>query len=47
MGNHIKGESRIQATFLPPMLDDWLTETHPARVIDEFSRYKEFISQNG
>lgn len=33
---HITGESRKQATLLPPILDDYVASDHPVRVIDAF-----------
>lgn len=33
---HIEGDSRYQATFLPPTLDDYVSDDHPVRVIDAF-----------
>ncbi|MGB5398555.1 MAG: IS1182 family transposase [Gammaproteobacteria bacterium] len=33
---HITGESRQQATLLPPSLDDYVASDHPVRVIDAF-----------
>jgi len=33
---HITGESREQATMLPPTLDDYVATDHPVRVIDAF-----------
>ena len=33
---HITGESRDQATLLPPTLDDYVAADHPVRVIDAF-----------
>jgi len=36
MGNYIEGKSRKQLFLLPPNLDDWVPEEHPARAIDRF-----------
>jgi transposase len=33
---HISGTNKKQYSMLPPVLDDWISEGHPARVIDEF-----------
>lgn len=32
----IEGEARIQATLFPELLDDYITEENPVRVIDVF-----------
>jgi len=36
MKRFIEGESRTQATLLPEVLDDYITDTNPVRVIDVF-----------
>ena len=36
MSHHIKGQSRTQTTLLPEVLDDFVTEDNPVRVIDVF-----------
>ena len=36
MSNHIKGQSRTQVTLLPEVLDDFVAEDNPVRVIDVF-----------
>lgn len=36
MSNHIKGQSRTQATLFPEVLDDFIAEDNPVRVIDVF-----------
>ena len=36
MTHHIKGQGRHQVTLLPEVLDDFVTEDNPARVIDVF-----------
>lgn len=36
MTHHIKGQGRHQVTLLPDVLDDFVTEDNPARVIDVF-----------
>ena len=33
---HITGKSRQQATLLPAILEDYVDEDHPVRVIDAF-----------
>lgn len=33
---YIQGDDRYQATLLPPILDDYITESNPVRVIDAF-----------
>jgi len=33
---HIKGTDRDQYSMLPPVLDDWIPEEHPARIIEMF-----------
>jgi transposase len=34
--NHIDSNSRKQAMLFPPILDEWLPNNHPARIIDLF-----------
>lgn len=36
MSGFIEGEARTQATLLPEILDDYITEDNAARVIDVF-----------
>lgn len=36
MTQHIKGQGRHQVTLLPEVLDDFVTEDNPVRVIDVF-----------
>ena len=36
MAHHIKGQGRHQVTLLPEVLDDFVTEDNPAKVIDVF-----------
>lgn len=36
MTHHIKGQGRHQVTLLPDVLDDFITEDNPVRVIDIF-----------
>lgn len=36
MTHHIKGQGRHQVTLLPEVLDDFVTEDNPVRVIDVF-----------
>jgi transposase len=36
MSHHIKGQSRTQATLFPEVLDDFVTDENPVRVIDAF-----------
>ena len=36
MPNHIKGQSRTQATLFPEVLDDFIAEDNSVRVIDVF-----------
>jgi transposase len=36
MAQHILGQSRTQTTLLPEMLDDFVTEDNPVRVVDVF-----------
>lgn len=36
MSHHIQGQSRTQTTLLPEVLDDFVTEDNPVRVIDVF-----------
>ncbi len=36
MSHHIKGESRVQATLFPEVLDDFVSSDNPVRVIDVF-----------
>jgi len=36
MSHHVKGKSRSQATFLPEVLDDFVSAENPVRVIDVF-----------
>ena len=36
MTHHIKGQGRHQMTLLPEVLDDFVTEDNPVRVIDVF-----------
>ena len=36
MKRFIQGEDRNQATFLPELLDDYVSETNPVRVVDVF-----------
>ena len=36
MKRFIQGESRTQSTLLPEMLDDYITDTNPVRVVDVF-----------
>ena len=37
MKRFIQGEHRTQSTLLPEMLDDYVTEENPVRVVDEFA----------
>jgi len=34
MADHILGQSRTQTTLLPEVLDDFVTEDNPVRVVD-------------
>jgi transposase len=36
MKRFIQGESRTQSTLLPELLDDYIAETNPVRVVDTF-----------
>ena len=36
MKRFIQGESRIQSTLLPAVLDDYIADTNPVRVVDVF-----------
>ena len=36
MKRFIQGESRTQSTLLPELLDDYITDANPVRVIDVF-----------
>jgi len=36
MKRFIEGQSRIQATFLPECIDDYIVEDNPVRVIEAF-----------
>ena len=36
MSHHIQDQSRTQSTLLPEVLDDFVTEDNPIRVIDVF-----------
>ena len=36
MRRFVQGEKRIQWAFLPELLDDYVTENNPVRVIDVF-----------
>jgi hypothetical protein len=36
MKRFIQGECRTQSILLPETLDDYVTETNPARVVDVF-----------
>jgi hypothetical protein len=36
MKRFIEGESRTQSTLLPEVLDDYVTESKPVRVVDVF-----------
>ena len=36
MSGFIRGEARIQATLFPELIDDYITEENPVRVIDAF-----------
>ena len=36
MKRFIQSEDRTQATLLPELLDDYVTETNPVRVVDVF-----------
>lgn len=36
MKRFIEGESRTQSTLLPEVLDDYVTESNPVRVVDVF-----------
>ena len=36
MKRFIQGEDRNQATLLPELLDDYVTDTNPVRVVDVF-----------
>jgi len=36
MSRFIEGEARIQATLFPEVLDEYITEENPVRVIDVF-----------
>ncbi len=36
MTHHITGQGRHQVTLLPEVLDDFVTEDNPVRVIDVF-----------
>jgi transposase len=36
MKRFIEGESRTQSTLLPEMLDDYVAESNPVRVVDVF-----------
>jgi hypothetical protein len=36
VSHHIIGRSRSQATFFPEVLDDFVRENNPVRVIDIF-----------
>jgi len=36
MAHHILGQSRTQTTLLPEVLDDFVNEDNPVRVVDVF-----------
>jgi len=36
MTGFIEGEAHLQATFFPEVLDDYITEENPVRVVDVF-----------
>jgi hypothetical protein len=36
MKRFIQGESRTQSTLLPEILDDYIADTNPVRVVDVF-----------
>ena len=36
MTNHIKGQCRTQATLFPEVLDDFVSEDNPVRIVDAF-----------
>ena len=36
MKRFVQGESRTQSTLLPELLDDYISESNPVRVIDVF-----------
>ena len=36
MTGFIEGEARLQATLFPEVLDDYITEENPVRVVDVF-----------
>jgi transposase len=36
MKRFVQGESRTQSTLLPEMLDDYIADTNPIRVVDVF-----------
>jgi transposase len=36
MKRFIEGEDRVQGTMLPELLDDYVTEDNPVRVVDVF-----------
>jgi transposase len=36
MAHHILGQSRTQTTLLPEVLDDFVSEDNPVRVVDVF-----------
>ena len=38
MKRFIQGEDRNQSTLLPELLDDYIAEENPVRVIDVFAR---------
>ena len=37
MKRFIEGESRTQSTLLPEVLDDYIAEANPVRVVDVFA----------
>jgi len=46
MSHHIKGKSRVQATFFPEVLDDFVSTENPVRVIDVFVNELDLIPKD-
>ncbi|CAA0102605.1 Uncharacterised protein [Zhongshania aliphaticivorans] len=44
MTHHIKGQSRHQSTFFPEVIDNFVTEDNPVRVIDFFVDQLDLLS---
>lgn len=48
MAHHIKGQSRHQVALLPDVLDDFVTEDNPVRVIDIFvDKFQRYCVKDG